>query len=166
MPDLATHLAAAHILGRALRGPAMPALCLVGTVLPDLYAKGFKLGFASAEWFTYPTHSPALLLLECYLPCLLLAESLRARGFLALYLGGLLHLVMDTCKDHYGGGIVLWGFPLRLQGCEWGLYFPEDTIYIAPIAVALALALELSLRALRRPRPSVAPAPLDRPGPR
>lgn len=165
MPDLATHLAGAHILRRVFPTPVEQALFLVGTVLPDLYAKGFKLGCASEAWFTYPTHSPTILLLECYLPALFLAEALRGRGFLALYLGGLLHLVLDTCKDHYGGGIVHWAFPWQLQGSEWGLYFPEDTIYLAPIAVAAALLVEFSLNRFRRPRTDAQPTTPDRPHP-
>ncbi|MBI4577863.1 MAG: hypothetical protein HY722_16500 [Planctomycetes bacterium] len=154
MPDLITHMAAALVLRRAFAGPRRRLVFLLGAVLPDLYFKALHVVLHADTWFCEPTHAPLVLVLECALVAMLFPAEERRGHFAALYAGSLLHVLMDAAKDNFGHGSVPALFPFSLDLWELGLYWTEDTVLVAPVALLAALALELAvLRPLLDRRP-------------
>ena len=144
MPDLAVHVCAAVVGGKAIRDPAGRALFYLGNCLPDLAQKALNLGAASPVSFTEITHSPFGILCLAYAAAMLFEEGWRPRAFRLLLAGSFLHLLMDASKSYLGHGVILWAFPLGLTRYEFGWYPPEvSPILLLPWAVAAAVAAEI-----------------------
>lgn len=152
MPDLVTHLSAAALLRRLAGDRQTRLLFLLGAVLPDLFAKTCHVVLRSPVTFAEAAHAPTILALECLAVAYMFPHAARGRAWRALYMGGLLHVLMDLAKDHMGQGNVLFGFPFTAARVEVPLYMSEDAIFIAPMALAVFLVAE-AITALRRSRP-------------
>lgn len=151
MPDLAVHVCAAVVAGKALRDPRTRALFYVGNCLPDLADKALRVGAFSPLSFAEVTHTPFGSACLAYAACLLFPEGWRRRALLTLLAGSVLHLLLDTCKSNLGYGVVAWGFPFSLERTEWDLFPPEASAsLLLPWAVGAALAAELMEALLRR----------------
>lgn len=160
MPDVLTHLATGHWLGRLLtarstdpaRARALLWGTLAGSALPDLATRAPNLllgrlvpGLGS---ILHPLHAP--------LPYAILA-LLVARGFVdrdrravlsGLLAGGLLHLVLDLGQCNLRPGYTLL-FPFSAWRSQVCLYRPEASVPYAMWFAAGSVLLEL-VRYLRR----------------
>lgn len=151
MADLLVHVGLAYPAVRLLRDGRLRSLVYVGLCLPDLLYKGLHYLMGAPTWLCEPTHAPLGLLPFCYLGAMLFERDWRARAFGALYAGSLAHALVDAGKSYLGSGVILWGFPFTMDAFELGLYAPEDTILLMPVALALIVLSELAFA--RRPRP-------------
>ena len=149
MADLLTHVAVANLCGKTSKEAQTRSVFIVGTCIPDIAYKGMHLLASSPTWQAEPSHSPLPLLLLCYGLALLFVESFRKRAFTALYLGGLLHILIDLGKNYFGQGVILWGFPFTMDRIELGLYRPEQAVYMMGGALLLFLLTELIFRKTR-----------------
>lgn len=159
MPDLAVHLCAAIVAGKAIRNPSARVLFYVGNCLPDFADKALKLGAASPFTFTEVTHAPYGILCLSYALALSFEAAWRARAFWLLLAGSLLHIGMDAMKSNLCHGTVIWAFPFRLDRHEFGWYSPEtSTTSLLPWFLAAALLAE-GLERLIAGRGRSSPAP-------
>ena len=147
--DLLTHVAVANLCGKTSKDVQTRTVFLVGTCVPDLAYKGMYFLSGSPSWLAEPSHSPLPLLLLCYGLAMLFAKSFRKRAFGALYLGGLLHILIDLGKSYLGQGVILWGFPFTMDRIELGWYRPEQGVYMMAGALGLFLLTELVFRKSR-----------------
>ncbi|MFC1721509.1 metal-dependent hydrolase [Patescibacteria group bacterium] len=139
MPDLITHVAFASFF--ADKKYRYIFFLLLGAVLPDV-TRLFFLIFPDnyqAYWFFTAMHSPLVMILMALLVVQFFAEKLRWAAFWWLLLGILTHLVLDSLQLHFGSYAYPWFFPFSFQGTEWGLFWPEDPLYVAPFLVILAI---------------------------
>jgi membrane-bound metal-dependent hydrolase YbcI (DUF457 family) len=150
LPDLATHLGAAWLAGRgaALLCPISPRavyLFTLGSALPDLLARAPHLAFTSSllERATRPLHTPAALLLVCFLAAFLFEERGRARVFAALALGALLHCLLDFCQEIGPGFGYGWFYPLSDFSPQLPLFSADETVLYLPYLLGSALLVEL-----------------------
>ena len=150
MADLLTHVAVANLCGKSSKDAQTRTLFLVGTCVPDITYKGLHFLASSPSWLAEPSHSPLPLLFLSFGLAMLFAESFRKRAFAALYLGSLLHVLIDLGKSYSGQGVILWGFPFTMDRIELGLYRPEAAVYLMGAAALLFLATEFFFRK-RRP---------------
>ncbi len=153
MPDLAVHVCAAIVAGKAIRDPGSRALFYAGNCLPDLAFKTLQLGAFSPVPFMEVTHTPFGILCLSYAAALPFTQPWRRRAFACLALGSLLHIAMDAAKSYLGHGVILWGFPFSLVRHEFGWYPPEtSSTVLLPWAVGAVLLAEGAEALLRRRR--------------
>lgn len=156
MPDLMTHVLAAHALRRGTelaRGRVfdarLAALFYLGTCLPDLLgrAPGFLVFSHTGQLAVSCLHDPVFSLLAAYALCLFAPPDLRARGFFFLCAGALLHYLLDWMQaplDFHGED---WLFPLPWRFPHLGLFWPDATALALPWLLATLAALETAFRA-------------------
>jgi hypothetical protein len=165
--DLLTHLATVYVPTRlGVKNPGARSLAYLGVCLPDLLSR-------AGSWMQRPgtlsfhdvVHTPAFLALTALAASQLFARGLRLTSFLTLFLGGLVHLVVDAAKDYLGSGGVMWAFPWTLRRWEWGLFLPEHTVYfMAPALLAIVLARTVGRARDPLPAPDSGAELPDRPG--
>lgn len=138
MPDLITHTAIASFFSD--KQYRYIFFLLLGAILPDVTRLFFVLfpDNYTAYWFFTGMHSPLILVLLALLVVQFFAKSLRKPAFWWIMLGVAIHLILDSLQLHYGEFAYPWFFPFSLQGTEFGLFWPEDPLYIAPVLAILA----------------------------
>lgn len=167
MPDLITHGSVALLLGFALvgrrRAPLLP-LFVAGTLLPDVLARVPAIVFGELHskltplpmgllYGWDPMHQPFGMALAASIFSLLLPPTGRARAFLLLLGGMLLHLALDLLQFHEGAGHMLL-FPFSERTWEIGVIGSEDSVLVAiPLALLAALVAVLRRRIPRPERP-------------
>ena len=147
MPDLFTHLVAARAPGIFVRDRRIQALLVIGTFMPDIAFKGLYWVMQTRETFGASTHSFLGVVLISYLCCLFVEEAIRKPGFLALAVGGGIHILVDFIKFNLGAGSCRPFLPFSPAGVELGWIDPENVVLLMPIdAAILAAALFLERR--------------------
>ncbi len=149
MADLLTHVAVANLCGKTSKDARTRTVFLVGTCVPDIAYKGMHFLAGSPTWLAEPSHSPLPLMVLCYGLAMLFGLEFRKRAFGALYLGGLLHILLDLGKSYFGQGVILLGFPFTMDRVELGLYRPEQAVFIMAGALVLFLLTEFIFRKTR-----------------
>jgi membrane-bound metal-dependent hydrolase YbcI (DUF457 family) len=142
MADLVTHYLTARIPTAHCERPIQAAF-VAGVILPDGLCKLLDLVLASGNRFEVPTHTIVGAALYAYLFAFFFEERIRARAWLALFGGGLLHLFVDLLKQTMGSAPSAWLlFPFTTRSFELGLYDPLDWIATIPVAAAIVLLWE------------------------
>ena len=141
MADLLTHYVSARLAGLRVRSRATATLFAAGVFLPDLLGKPLVFLPGTPPLLEVPSHTPFGLIFACGAVSLIFASGLRLRAFTALYLGSLLHVLLDLMKDYLGSGSVFLLHPFTLDTFELGLYRSEDVFYLLPVNVAILLIL-------------------------
>lgn len=152
MPDLLTHWAAAAVPATALRDRRLQAVLVLGTFLPDVVSKGFQGIVQAPSYFGDPSHSFLGLILLAYGSSLFLEASWRKAGFVAIYAGAFLHVLLDMVKDNLGGAGMRVFTPFSLAPVELGLIYTQNVIYLLPLDVLVLLACFLVDRRRRAVR--------------
>jgi hypothetical protein len=147
MPDLLTHLVVAQGCRTAARGGWLTSWFLIGAVLPDLLLRPISIGFPELFWFFMPLHTPVGLFLVCMLISGVQQEESRRLVFYNLLGGVGLHLFLDFFQKHIGGGYYLL-FPFSWRSLEWGLFWPETSLYLLPVWIGGGLVF--GVRAFRQ----------------
>jgi hypothetical protein len=151
LPDLATHLAGAHLARRLLelaRGQEstgrQATLLYLGTILPDLISKPPTIVFSASwvYWLTMPTHTPLGTLLLCYLIALCLEEKERPLGLALLGAGAGLHYLLDLLQKHISSGSYFYFFPFSWKTFHIPLFWPSDSILAVPWLILAILLVE------------------------
>jgi hypothetical protein len=147
MPDLLTHSAAAYLTTRHWFGrPGIPRataiLFIVGTMLPDVLSRPFYILFPALHWWVMPLHTPAGMLIVCWVITGFFQAAERWRVFIALISGVLLHFVLDAPQKHIAAGY-FWLFPFSWKTYEWGLWWSEDSVRILPGVILLVAIVEI-----------------------
>lgn len=163
MPDLLTHLATGHWLGRALstrgldlrRRRTILLATLAGAALPDLLTRAPTVVLGEAlpglGSFLHPLHSPIPYVLVAILASRAFVPELRRHVLAGLLAGGLLHLLMDLGQRNLEPGYTLL-FPFSAHGRQLGLFAPEASVRLAGWFLAGSFVLEAVLWILARRR--------------
>ncbi len=150
MADLLTHWAAAQLPASLSRDRRIAALVVIGTFLPDLVSKGLYWVLQSGGDFTTPTHSLLGLALIAYGAALFVEERLRRPAFIALLVGGLVHVAVDLLKDNLGMGAAYLFQPFSTASYELGLIDSLNMILLVPLDLGILLLAWILERRLRR----------------
>ncbi len=150
MPDLLTHSAAAYLSARRWFGEpgvsrATAILFIVGTMLPDVLSRPFYILFPALHWWVMPLHTPAGVLIVCWIITGFFQAAERRRVFIALTGGVLLHFLLDAPQKHIAAGY-FWLFPFSWKTYEWGLWWSEDSVRIVPWVILLVAIVEILIR--------------------
>ncbi len=151
MPDLITHYAVAHLIGRRWWRPAI-SLCLLGTLLPDLLTRPVYILWPQTYWLVMPLHTPMGILIASWLVTLLFRREDRRVVFVAVLLGALLHFALDALQRHLAVGY-FWLWPFSWWTTERGLFWPEESLILAPWLALGVVLLEGWSFAEKRLRP-------------
>ena len=139
MPDLATHVLTTHLMSRARPGwRTLYAPLLLGAILPDVLTRPLYMLFPAAFWLFFPLHSPLVLALVCYVLSFLFEERGRAKTFIAMYAGALLHIVLDLLQK----SVTLAYAPLfPFSWAQWsaGLFWADDSLLILSALLVFVL---------------------------
>lgn len=147
MPDLITHAAFASFF--ADKKYRWIFFLLAGAVLPDI-TRLFFLFFPdnhNAYWFFSALHSPVGFVLFSLLLVFFFAPAIRKQAWFWLLIGLTTHFGLDLLQRHLSDFSYPWFFPFSFRGTSWGLFWPEDPLYIAPF---LALGAVIYYRRRRR----------------
>lgn len=137
MPELVTHGIVAYAVGRLAKFQSLTLIVIGGTLLPDVIVRSASIFFKGKfVWLFLPLHTPFVLVILCYVVSLLYRVGERKRIFLASTLGVIIHLVLDSLQKHYGLGY-LWLFPFSWQKFEFGVFWPEESMFVIPIMIAI-----------------------------
>jgi hypothetical protein len=139
MADLFVHFAVGYSTGKFIKDRKVRVLYYAGNFIPDVVFKAFLYLTGSPTWYCEPSHSPLILLVICYFFALLFDERIRLQAFLAFFVGSLLHLVIDSFKNHMGKGIIMYGFPFTMERIGFGLYYIHQSAYLILPAIILIL---------------------------
>jgi hypothetical protein len=159
MADLLTHYVSSRVAGLGIRDRASLTLFGLGVLLPDLLGKPLGEISGLPHLVAIPTHTPIGLVFACGALAMLFAAELRKRAFWAIYLGSLLHLLVDMMKDYLGRGAGVIFHPFSTRSYELGLYRSEDVFILLPANLGI-LAI---LWAVARKRRQVRVSPTDGP---
>lgn len=142
MADLVTHYLTARIPSARLDRPIQAAF-VAGVVLPDGICKLLDIVLGSAHRFEVPSHTIVGMALYAYIFSYFFEERLRGRAWLALWGGGLLHVLVDLCKDTMGSAPSAWClYPFTSRSVEFALYDPLDWVWTIPVAAAIVALWE------------------------
>jgi hypothetical protein len=130
MPDLVTHYAVAHLIGRRWRRPAI-SLCLFGALLPDLLTRPFYILWPKTYWLVMPLHTPVGIFIASSLVALFFRLEDRRAVFIALMIGALLHFALDALQRHLVVGY-FWLWPFSWWTTERGLFWSEESLVVMP----------------------------------
>jgi hypothetical protein len=142
MPDLLTHAAVAHLAARRWFPRLGAVLFVAGTMLPDVLSRPFYIVFPALHWWVMPLHTPAGMVIVCWILAGFFETAERRRVFLALAGGVLLHFLLDAPQKHVAAGY-FWLFPFSWTTYEWGWWWSEDSVRLVPAAVLLVAILEI-----------------------
>jgi len=156
MPDLITHVAAAHLLRRPFELKShdsatvpMRVLFYLGTILPDILTRPWYILFpATMEW-TYPLHTPAGMILVCSLLALFMAPSIRMKAYLHLLGGGALHFLLDACQKHLSNN-EFWFYPFSWRGFGFQLFWSGEVIPFIPYMILAVVLMEVFMAWYKR----------------
>lgn len=151
MPDLITHIACASFL--ADKKYRFVFFLLAGAILPDVTRLFFILlpENYSAYWFFTVMHSPLISVLMVILIVQFFEEKIRMQACWWFLIGLATHLFLDSLQLHFGEYAYPWLFPWSLRGAEFGLFWPETPLYVAPgLAVAAIIWYYIRKRNLQR----------------
>ncbi len=138
MADLLTHYVSARLPGGFIGDPAARATLILGVFLPDVAGKLMGRIFRTPDGFNAPSHTLLGLLLLSYVIALFFSAEFRARAWLTINAGALLHVAVDLLKDNLGAGSAYLLHPFTLDGYELGLYYNENVVYAMPVDLLLA----------------------------
>ncbi len=143
MPDLVTHIAFASFF--ADRKYRWVFFLLFGAILTDVTRLFFLLFESNYEayWFFYVMHSPFIALLVVLLLSFLFSAKIRRIACLWMLLGVATHLALDALQIHFSKFSYPWIFPFSMEGSAWGLFWPEDPLYVAPFIALAAIVFFL-----------------------
>jgi hypothetical protein len=147
--DLLTHYVSSRVAGLGIRDRATLTLFGVGVLLPDLLGKPLGELSGMPHLVAIPTHTPIGLIFACGALSMLFAAELRKRVFWAIYLGSLLHLLVDMMKDYLGRGAGVIFHPFSTRSYELGLYRSEDVFYLLPVNLGILAILWVLARKRR-----------------
>jgi hypothetical protein len=153
MGDLLTHYVSARVTGLGIRDRASAVLFAGGVFFPDLLGKPLNFFPGSPDMIDIPSHTPVGLLFACGALSLLFSASMRARAFLLLYAGSIVHVLGDLMKDYLGSGSIFLLHPFSLGTYELGFYRSEDVFFLLPFNLAILGLLWLLQRRRASPPP-------------
>jgi hypothetical protein len=142
MPDLLTHSAVAYVASRRWFPRPGAILFVVGTMLPDVLSRPLYILFPALHWWVMPLHTPVGMAIVCWMLAGFFQAAERRRVFTAFAGGVLLHFLLDAPQKHIAAGY-FWLFPFSWTTYEWGLWWSEDSMRIAPWVILLGAAVEI-----------------------
>lgn len=148
MADLVTHLSTVLLPGSLVSHRAVAGVA-IGVVLPDALGRVVPMALELAQsagvgipdplvWSFGALHAPAGILLTNATLAQAFVRDQRLEAFLALTLGGALHVLVDLLQFHYGRGYPLLA-PFSWQEYEIGIIGSELTVDFALPLLGLTL---------------------------
>jgi hypothetical protein len=150
MPDLVTHYAVAHLAVRRWWQPAS-AMFLLGTILPDLLTRPIYIFRPEVFWLVMPLQTPVGMLVVSWMVAVLFKAEDQRKVFWSLFAGASLHFALDVLQSHIIAGY-FWLWPFSWWTTEWGLFWPEDSLLVAPVLALAVVVLEVINFIKRRAR--------------
>ncbi len=140
MADLVTHVCSVMLPGAFVPHRAVGTVA-IGVALPDVFGRVVPLGLELAQtrglgipdplvWAFGAFHTPAGLLLTNAVLSQSFVRGQRTEAFVALTIGGTLHLLVDVLQFHHGRGYPLLA-PFSWETFELGLIGSEATVDLA-----------------------------------
>ncbi len=156
MPDLVTHVAFTHIVGRlfplkrtGLSLGACLTLLYLGTILPDILTRPLYILLPIPDYWFTPIHTPFGMLLITLIIAMLFHSAYRWRIFGLVYSGVLLHFLLDATQIKYYGNN-FWFYPFSMKDYHWDLLWAEDYVNRIPAWILLVIVFEMALGFLKR----------------
>ena len=156
MADALVHCATASLTGRPFLSPKIRLVFYIGNIFPDVAYKGLQSVLGLPTWAAEPTHTPIGILFLCLFTAMFFAQEDRPKCFAALFVGSLLHLLVDAFKDYMGRGVIATFFPFSFAHHGFGVYRPDDIIWLGLPSLLIILLVE-GLGWLKRRRSSPGP---------
>ncbi len=157
MPDLFAHFTSGYLISRYPHLRGFTALIVLGAVLPDLLTRVPEIFFDrflglnvyhAVEIF----HSPTVLFLVAFALSLLMDRSLRFQAFSSIFLGSLVHVVLDLMQIQFGESVYMPYFPFSFVKIEFGFFHFNASIAIFPLLLPLVtIAFLVSRHASKDP---------------
>ncbi len=141
MPDLLTHYTAAYFFSRPSAFSRFRAVFYLGTILPDIISRPVYILFPKLAAYTVAMHTPVFLFFLCLFLAELFQKGIKENVRNYLFMGVLLHLVLDLLQKHLVGGY-FWLFPFSWKTFEIGLFWPDAPLRFAPVWIFLILLSE------------------------
>jgi membrane-bound metal-dependent hydrolase YbcI (DUF457 family) len=88
-------------------------------------------------------------------------KQLRNVAFAGVIGGGALHVALDALQAHVAFGY-RWLFPFSWARSDWGLFSPEDTLPLVPLATLLVVVIEVVMQRKQHRRRNDASSLADR----
>jgi len=152
MPDLITHTAIAYAFGRPLLSVPTRVLFYVGAILPDLLPRPLYIVFPNLYSYSIAMHTPAFLIILTLLLSEFFAPAMQKTVRIYFILGLILHLFLDSLQKHLSGGGYYWFFPFSWSSFEFGLWWPDQFVIIAPYLGAAVVLNEIVIWVIRKRR--------------
>ena len=144
MPDLVTHFAAAYIIKIPRRWSRFRVPFYLGAILPDLLTRPIMILIAQTSYTLYSLHTPVATALVCILISQFFSKEIRKGVNINLLLGITLHYGLDFLQKHVITAYY-WFFPFSWKTAELGLFWPEDSLKLAPVWMILIIGIEVTL---------------------
>ncbi|MBN2410411.1 metal-dependent hydrolase [candidate division KSB1 bacterium] len=141
MPDLLTHYTAAYFLTRSSAFLRFRAVFYFGTILPDIISRPVYILFPKLAVYTVAMHTPVFLFILCLFLTELFHKEIKENVRNYLFMGVLLHLILDLLQKHHVGGY-FWFFPFSWKTFEIGLFWPDTPLQLTPVWISLILMTE------------------------
>ncbi len=151
MPDLFAHFASGYLISRIPQLRMYTALLVLGAVLPDLLTRVPEIFFDrflglnvyhAVEIF----HSPTVLFLVAFALSLLMDRSLRFQAFSSIFLGSLVHVVLDLMQIQFGESVYMPYFPFSFAKVQFALFHFNASIQLFPLIALLIFLVFLTSR--------------------
>lgn len=149
MPDLCTHIFAAHLIKR---GPAFfsskPSqihgriLFYIGTMLPDLLSRPWYILIPPLKDWVIALHTPMGALLTFAIFTHFFEPRFRRLAFLNLCGGGGLHFFLDAFQKQILGNN-FWLFPFSWKDFGFDVFWVGDVIPFVPLWIFLFIVIEI-----------------------
>jgi hypothetical protein len=138
MPGLAVHAGLNTFTGMLLRARRYLWLFILGGMLPDILTRIPSILVPATYWYVVPFHAPLVLVVVCYVLCFTVPQPYRITAFFWLCGGVALHCIPDAFQKHLGMGYP-WLFPFSWRSYQWGLFWPEQSLWALPVLAVTAL---------------------------
>ncbi|MGN7614386.1 metal-dependent hydrolase [Magnetococcales bacterium HHB-1] len=142
MPDLFAHLTSGLVATYPEKARRWRAPFVIGTLLPDIMTRVPHIVFVrfldwKIQYFLDVLHSPVAFLLASFSLSFLFVGEKRETVFMALFLGTLLHQVLDLMQEPFHDGGYPIFFPLSYQEIHWDWFYYQDSVYLFPFFLLL-----------------------------
>ena len=151
MPDLFAHFSIGYLISRKKTLRQHTTFLVLGSALPDVLTRIPEiildrfLGFKFSH-FVIIFHTPLCLLLACFVVSVMFELSTRAPAFLFLFLGSMLHVLLDLMQRQSGDGVYIPYFPFSFEAIQWSLFHFNSSIMLFPFLLVAVIVAWLLTR--------------------
>ncbi len=155
MPDWIVHLGFAYVMARLIKMRDLK-LFFLGSLVPDIpriglyFTSFFHLNQIGSHSYFVPFHTPLMAALVA-LTISLFSEDFK-KCFSLIFLGTILHLLLDVTQYRIGSGVLLF-YPFSFRQFHLNLFWSGDniSIFLRILAIGVLLICLLEKRSIGSP---------------